>query len=71
MTKSELFLLFQAKFKEQLGLELSDVVVLQEGKFVLKMELMALSIGSMKLQLSNEEHGFMASFLTQIQDDKS
>lgn len=71
MTKAELFLLFQNKFKEQLGLELSDVVVLQDDKFVLKMELMALSIGSMKLQLSNEEHGFMSSFLSQIQEDNT
>ena len=69
MTKAELFLLFQNKFKEQLGLELSDVVVLQDDKFVLKMELMALSIGSLKLQLSNEEHGFMSSFLTHIKND--
>lgn len=70
MNKTELFELFELKFREQLSLELSDVVSLESNKFVLKMELMALSIGSLKLSLEPEESGHMASFLTAIQEDQ-
>jgi hypothetical protein len=69
MNKQELLDLFTAKFKEQLGLELSDVVSLENDKFCLKMEMMALSIGSLKLDLTDDEHDQMSEFLTMVKDE--
>lgn len=69
MKKQELLNLFTKKFKDQLGLKLSDVVSLQDDTFSLKMEMMALSIGSLNLTLSDEEHTLMSEFLTLVTDD--
>jgi hypothetical protein len=69
LKKQELLNLFTKKFKDQLGLKLSDVVSLQDDTFSLKMEMMALSIGSLNLTLSDEEHTLMSEFLTLVTDD--
>jgi len=69
MNKEELFTEVESFFKKQLDLDLTDVVVLRNNKFHLKMELTAISMGSMQLDLNQEEHGVMANFLEQVAKD--
>jgi hypothetical protein len=69
MSKQELYDLFKKHFKEQMNLNLEEVLTIQDDKFVLNMELMAISMASMNLNLSKEEHGQMADFLSLIQKD--
>lgn len=69
MSKQELYDLFKKHFKEQMNLNLEEVLTIQDDKFVLNMELMAISMASMNLNLSKEEHGQMADFLTLIRED--
>lgn len=69
MSKQELYDLFKKHFKEQMNLNLEEVLTIQDDKFVLNMELMAISMASMNLNLTKEEHGQMADFLSLIQKD--
>lgn len=69
MKKQELYDLFKKHFKEQMNLDLEEVLTIQDEKFVLNMELMAISMASMNLNLSKEEHGQMADFLSLIRED--
>tara|TARA_Y100000588_G_scaffold240585_2_gene254425 strand:+ start:41359 stop:41598 length:240 start_codon:yes stop_codon:yes gene_type:complete len=71
MKKQELYNLFKKHFKEQMNLNLEEVLTIQNDKFILSMELMAISMASMKLELSKEEHGQMADFLSLIQEDNN
>ena len=69
MKKEELFNKFKKCFQEQMGLDIEEVLEFKENTFVLKMELMAISMASMRLDLDKEEHGQMAEFLELIKED--
>jgi hypothetical protein len=69
LNKQNLLNLFENKFRAQLKLEISDVLFLENDQYILKMDQMALSIGSLKLELSDDEHIQMAEFLSLVQKD--
>jgi len=67
-TPQELYELFNRKFKDQIGLALSEAVEINPEKngFTSKIEKLGISIASMQLDLTEEEQGDMADFLTLI-----
>ena len=68
--KYYLFNYFDNIFSEQLGLELSDILTIVNYKFKLKGQpLMAISMASMSLDLTKDEHRLMAEFIELIQND--
>lgn len=70
MNKQELMQWASDQFKEQMGLELSDILSITDNKFCISSDnRMGLSIGSLKLDLSRDEHGIMHEFLTAIDKD--
>ena len=69
MKKQELHDKFKKMFEDQMNLDLSDVVEVVDGKFVLHMELLAVSMGSLSLDMTKEDHGDMATFIEMIQVD--
>ena len=71
MTKQELLDLMTTKFKDQMNLDLGDILTLETGMFVITPDNnLGLSMASMSLELSPEEHGLMGDMLQHIQDDK-
>ena len=70
--KQELIILFGEKFKEQMGLNISDILTITNGKYYISSDnKMGLSIASLKLDLSDKEHGKMSTFLTLISEDNT
>jgi len=67
--KKELYNKFRELFLTQMGLELSEVLVLENDKFILKMDLLSISMASLSLKLSKDEHSDIAKFLELIRDD--
>jgi len=63
---NELYETMEKIFLDQLGLNLSEAVENDNGKYTLKIELMGLSMASINLSLSKEEHGLMAQFLEEL-----
>lgn len=66
MTLAEkLYELFEPIFLEQLGLVLSDAITLNESKegYDLKIERLGISMASLSLNLSEDDHLAMANFL--------
>jgi len=61
--KKELYNKFRELFLTQMGLELSEVLVLENDKFILKMDLLSISMASLSLKLSKDEHSDIAKFL--------
>lgn len=70
MNKQELYNKFEEVFRNQLDLELKDVLDVVNDKYVLKHELMAITMASLSLQMSCEDHGLMAEFLEMISSDR-
>lgn len=71
MTKQELYLFSEKIFLEQLGLKLSEAVSFDNEKYILHIEQIGLSMASLQLNLSNEEHGYMHDFLEFVRKDNN
>lgn len=72
MNKTELMQFANTHFKDQMGLELSDILTLENDKFSITSDnKLGLSMASIRLDLSDDEHGIMADFLTAVSDDNS
>jgi len=68
-TKQETLTIATSLFQEKMGLNLNEVVVLENDKFKLKMELIVISRASMLLELTQEQHGIIADLIEFIQID--
>lgn len=60
---------FGDMYEEQMGLDISEVLVVEDGKYKLLMDMMALSMSSLKLEMTEQEHHRMYTFLQDIMSD--
>lgn len=57
---------FGDMYEEQLGLDISEVLVVENGKYKLLMEMLALSMSSLALDMTAADHHRMGVFLEEI-----
>jgi hypothetical protein len=71
VNKSELMAWAEQQFRQQLGLELSDILLLSDNdKFIISIDSkMGLNMASLSLDLTKDEHGKMGDFLTAVHED--
>jgi hypothetical protein len=70
MNNNQLMEFAAEKFKTQLGLELSDILSLEGDRFVIGRDnRLGLSMASLQLDLSADEHGIMGDFLSATNRD--
>ena len=62
---------FEKMFKDQLGLELKEILTIEDGKLNLSGEMLGLSMASLRLTMTREEHGEFVEFTKQIEKDNS
>ena len=70
--KQKLLTFADEKFKNQMNLNISDILTLTNDKYYITSDnKMGLSIGSLSLKLNGEEHKKMATLLTLISEDSN
>lgn len=70
MDKQKVMEQISGLFKDQMGLELSDILTIKDGKFLISPEnTTGLSIASLGLKMDNDEHGIMEELLTAVTED--
>lgn len=62
---------FGSMYEDQMGLDIGEVLVVEDGKYKLLMDMMALSISSLRLNMTDAEHERMGKFLKEIMSDDS
>lgn len=71
MNRQEMFEFAKNKFENQTGLYLDEILAIDGGKFIISPDnKLGLSMASLKLELSKEEHGTMFDFLTLVSSDQ-
>jgi hypothetical protein len=69
-TREELFQFADDAFREQMGLDLSEILKIENGRFSITSDnRLGLSMGSLQLDLDRDGHGNIASLLEKINED--
>ncbi len=70
MTKQEMMDQVANMFKEQMGLDLSEILSLYNDRFVISRDnKLGLSMASLRLDMTDDERGVMVEFLNAVTKD--
>ena len=69
-TREELFQFADEAFSEQMGIDLSEILKIENGRFSITSDnRLGLSMGYLRLDLDRDGHGNIASLLEKINED--